>query len=223
MDQRSCIGYERGVIRSPVESLVQRTVTTSVFPTFLLSLITFPLLFTCISIYPINILLSPVPSPIFTNCTPASNRLFRHLCTNTPLPCLVCWFLQGGRRYSQNITELFEWQGLRGTYSLSFLRWLLRLWSLNQIQNFDIFCQYIRSSVATLHKTTSHHWYPPHGPSHCSLPFTPSLRYYLDSGFVSIRHGGATLPKSVIYIILHLVRNPSNSLSNLRLCRRSII
>ena len=89
MDQRSCIGYERGVIRSPVESLVQRTVTTSVFPTFLLSLITFPLLFTCISIYPINILLSPVPSPIFTNCTPASNRLFRHLCTNTPLPCLV--------------------------------------------------------------------------------------------------------------------------------------
>ena len=113
------------VIQSPFESLVQRTVTTSVFPTFLLSLITFPLLFTCISIYPINTLLSPVLSPVFTNCTLASNWLFRHLCTNTPLPCLVCWFLQSGRRYVQNTVECFEWWGLRGMYSLSFLRWLL--------------------------------------------------------------------------------------------------
>ena len=112
MDQKSCIGYERKghSIAFRVPGIKNRDDQCTSYFHFI------PHKFSTsahlISIYSIDILPSLVLFPAFSNCTPAMKWLFHHLCTNTPLPCLVCWFLQGGRRYSQNIAELFEWRGL---------------------------------------------------------------------------------------------------------------
>ena len=198
--------------RSPFESLVQRTASTSYFP---FTLHQFSPSAHLISIYPIDILLSPVLSPIFSNCTPATNGLFRHLFANTPLPTLHACFYG---MYSYNIADCFERRGLRGTYtpSLHCLLYsgytqLMKNEIKMKISGGVIRCsakQLLTHDIRIMILHTAYH---------------PSLRYCFDNGFISVHHGDTTLPKNMAYISLHLARGRSIGMSNLRLCGRSIL
>ena len=75
----------------------------------------------------------------------------------------------------------------------------------DQIRNFYIFCQHL-GGVTEQPPTHDIH------PMVLHTTYHTSLRYRLVGRFISIHHGGTTLPNNVSYIVLHLAGSPSISM-----------